>query len=831
MNINVSIPLISALFYFVLFVCVINTKLNKTKYAFLWYLVATMFWSLSSFFAHAYFFPEKHIIIHELLIAFGFLVPVAFFHFTVAFTGRDVPFLLILSLLVWSTIVILDFGGFILQDSYVINHIVFFKTTALYYVCYLFISIFLGFGIYFLVKKYRTSNNPIERNRIAYLLAGVGVNLAFVSSLFFDITAKYPIDHVGNLCTIGIFTYAIMKYQLLDIKFVARRGLAYALLIIPLVAIYTGLLFIGQQLFPETKSSYMIITSACLAVIFSLAAHPLWVFFRDAIDRLFYRNTFAHRQKLLSLSNQLGNVINLVQLADKVLPALCKVLKANSVHLILEDISTGNFRDHYSYPENEENSLVFDADSPVIAWLEKKNYPLNLQQIPNIPEFKGLWQKELEQLTNSPVQLLTPIKNQGELVGIFAIGKKVQNVPYSQEDLEMMLAVAGQVGIIIENAQNYSQALLKANTDGLTQLYNHRHFHERLEQEIARSSRFGTVFSIIMLDIDLFKIYNDNFGHLAGDEILRKIGEYIKGSIRSIDIAARYGGEEFAIILPETRLSDAYFVAERIRKTIETKTSQRAMPVTVSIGVASWPVDGVMKEELIKRADAALYIAKQTGRNRTVLSTDIIDSRSVVQTNGHEINPRALNIIYALAATVDAKDHYTYGHSRKVSEYAVTLAEAVDLPPDKKEVVRIAGLLHDIGKIGIPDSILNKKEPLSHEEWEPIKAHTQLGVAILRHIVDLANCLPAIQHHHEHYDGTGYPSGLKGKQIPIESRILAIADAYEAMTSPRIYRKQLKPEEALEELRKNSGAQFDPDLVGVFCKILEISPQLRKNSQ
>jgi putative nucleotidyltransferase with HDIG domain len=185
-------------------------------------------------------------------------------------------------------------------------------------------------------------------------------------------------------------------------------------------------------------------------------------------------------------------------------------------------------------------------------------------------------------------------------------------------------------------------------------------------------------------------------------------------------------------------------------------------------------------------------------------------------------------MIYALAATVDAKDHYTYGHSRKVSEYAVAIAEAAKLPREKIPVVRAAGLLHDIGKIGIPDSILNKKESLSHDEWEPIKAHPQLGVAILRHIVDLTDCLPAILHHHEHYDGNGYPTGLKGKNIPIEARILSIADAYEAMTSPRAYRKQMTAEEAVAELKSYAGTQFDPELVEVFCKLLEMTPSWRQ---
>jgi putative nucleotidyltransferase with HDIG domain len=169
---------------------------------------------------------------------------------------------------------------------------------------------------------------------------------------------------------------------------------------------------------------------------------------------------------------------------------------------------------------------------------------------------------------------------------------------------------------------------------------------------------------------------------------------------------------------------------------------------------------------------------------------------------------------------VDAKDSYTYGHSRKVSEYAVRMAEAMKLPPDKINTLRAAGLLHDIGKVGVPDSILTKKSALTGEEWNPIRMHPELGVDILKHVIDLVSCLTAIHYHHEHYDGSGYPVGIKSDKIPLEARILSIADAYDAMTSPRPYRSQLSLEDALLELKRCAGTQFDPELVIMFCEIM-----------
>lgn len=183
-----------------------------------------------------------------------------------------------------------------------------------------------------------------------------------------------------------------------------------------------------------------------------------------------------------------------------------------------------------------------------------------------------------------------------------------------------------------------------------------------------------------------------------------------------------------------------------------------------------------------------------------------------------------LSTIYALAATVDARDHHTYGHSRRVSNYSVAIGEAIGLSPERISILHTAALLHDIGKIGISDEVLNKKEHLSEEDWKPVYSHPTLGVSILRHTDGLASCLPGIQYHHERYDGTGYPSGLKGNNIPLDARIIAIADAYEAMTSPRPYRERtLSYEEALDELERHKNTQFDPELVTAFVN------QMRKN--
>jgi HD-GYP domain-containing protein (c-di-GMP phosphodiesterase class II) len=249
------------------------------------------------------------------------------------------------------------------------------------------------------------------------------------------------------------------------------------------------------------------------------------------------------------------------------------------------------------------------------------------------------------------------------------------------------------------------------------------------------------------------------------------------------------------------------------------------IPITASFGLASWPADGMGANEVIAAADAALYHAKRGGGNRShCASGALLLSESATVSAGDTQDSETLSAIYALAETVDTRDHYTHCHWKRVKEYAILLGKSLDLEALDMSKLETCALLHDIGKIGISDQILNKQGKLTAAEWEAIKAHPQVGVNIASQARPLAPCLPGILHHHERYDGNGYPKGLKGEEIPLEARILAIADAFAAMTSTRSYSDALSPEAAVEEIRQGAGKQFDPHLVEVFCSAIEATP-------
>ena len=400
---------------------------------------------------------------------------------------------------------------------------------------------------------------------------------------------------------------------------------------------------------------------------------------------------------------------------------------------------------------------------------------------------------------------------------------------YTQRHLKLLEQLASQIAMPIENSRLYAKVEQRARMDGLTGLLNRSSLDEMINSEIGRHTRYGGIFSLIILDLDSFKAYNDNYGHLAGDKLLRQVGSIMKRAVRNADQAYRYGGDEFAVLLPQTTVEGAYQVAERIRKrvTSEMKTGYISVTAlsprtTVSLGLASWPADGIGLNEIIAAADMALYHAKRNGGNQSHRASGamLVSDDTMADHQSNE-DSEALSTIYALAATVDARDHYTRSHSKKVNKHTVALAEALNLGQLEISRLSTCAFLHDVGKIGISDEILNKSSKLTNKEWEAIKVHPQLGAAIVSQARHLAPCVPGILHHHERYDGNGYPKGLRGEDIPLEARILALADAFAAMISERRYSSTLSYEQALEEIKRGAGTQFDPNLVEVFLSIIK----------
>jgi len=823
-NIWALIPLITCLSYIVLFcfsVPFVKIRINRV---FCLYLAVAAIWSFASFMLHLDVPPSQTLFWNDVTTVALVWTLITYYHFIKVYTGKTGVIDLIIGYTGLFILLVCCLLGLIVKSAYVVHGVLYNNLGFSIYVIGGASLIAIGAGFYLLIKKYRGSTDPTDRNRTMYLLFGWSILLLLSYSNLIPSVARLPLDHIGSLINVLIIAYTISKYQLLDIRFVVRRGLGFTLAFIPITALYAGGLLVMFKYYPKMPVYAISLVAVFLTILLAIISYSLRRPIQEFVDRFFYKETYDHRQTLLGFTSKMGNILNLEQLTSEMLQTLSKAIRISRAVLLFEEPGSSLFTVRCVYPEtNDKLATVFQLsfDSPVVMWLQKESQILTMKQIDAAPQFKALWEAEKESLHNSQLELFCPLKSHGKLVGILGLSKKHTNQIFLQEDIDLIMSVANQAGVIVENAQLYSQAMTWAITDGLTRLYNHRYLHECLDKEIARGTRFGTTFSIIMLDLDFFKTYNDTYGHLAGDDVLTGVGKCIQTSIRNVDMAFRYGGEEFAIILPETTSEGAFLVAERIREKIEQKVFSGRSSITASLGIASWPPDGINKEQLLISADKALYAAKGTGRNRTCAPHDFHKPGMVSVEGVSETQRIAIGMIFALAATVDAKDHYTYGHSRKVSQYAVAMGQMLNLSSEKIAEIRTAGLLHDIGKIGIPDSILNKDGILDEQEWRQIKTHPEMGVEILRYVADLSNSLPIILNHHEHFDGSGYPAGLKGNAIPFEARLLSIADAFDAMTSLRPYHNQRTTQEAVDELRRCAGTTFDPELVDLFCQVIE----------
>ena len=478
-------------------------------------------------------------------------------------------------------------------------------------------------------------------------------------------------------------------------------------------------------------------------------------------------------------------------------------------------------------------------------------------------------------LPDSVAAIALPVFYAEQLHGILYVESSAQ-ADFSEEETLLLRTLADLIAGALHNALSFQKAQEQAITDGLTGVKTHRFFMEALSSEWKRSTRAGRSFALVLMDLDRFKFVNDFYGHLEGDLVLQRVGQILETNCRRSDVVARYGGDEFVILMPETTMEHARQLASKLRGWVSADPLLREKNISASFGIACYPLHGSSPQELIQVADASMYLSKHQGGNavstadhfdpneakkwkRDVLEAylgvtlkrlfstgpeafeeiyqrlrQFTESLNATEENGksrasqdegpHALPQAVLDTVTSLAYAIDAKDHYTQGHSQKVAAYAALIAEAMGMSDAEVEEIRLGAVLHDIGKVGIPENILNKNGPLNPEEWETMKSHVSFGAKILDPLTPLGRIRKMVLHHHEFFDGSGYPTALSGEGIPLGARIIAIADAYDTITSDRTYKKARSAPDALAELERCANAQFDGGIVEVFVRTMRTLP-------
>ncbi|MFC1903777.1 diguanylate cyclase [Chloroflexota bacterium] len=987
MNIYALFPLVATIAYIpLLFTTISSRPWQRRHKLFISFLIPAMMWSLTDVFLRTNLLPRYNLFLFEAVLMLYSVMAIQFHCFISSFYARGQSRCLLFAYVSLAVIIIMVALGYVANGITAVGN----RLYPDYQIGIIFLILPLlalaARNFYVFRKMLKTLNNPVLRNQIHSIMLGLFVMVIFTLTAVIPWGREVPLSHLGSIIIAVIFSNAVIRHQLVDIRIVLRRGLAWVSLGIVGAVSYGLLLTILHTVISFDLDLTATIIVTLIAVLVAIFVYKLRGYLFVTVGKAFQGPTYDHRQRLSNFADKIHNVFSLKEQGGELLALLTKAIGCKRASLLFLETGSEDFITQFVEPKSKDNSLShlrLAGQNPIAEYLRRERKLLTRENLSILPEFRGLWEREKEEIESKEIELFMPLISRDRLIGILLLDKKQsgrysledihllegiasqvavsmekeylrerlrereeelsvinrssaiisssldiqgifgsfieelkkvidvswaaivlirkndlhfralyteagpgwkvgERIPmrgtctewtithkeaivepdltqesrfvtgkqflkqgirslaclplmvkgeaigsfdvascqpdaYSQRQMILLEQVASQIAMSIENSRLYAEAEEKARIDELTGLLNRRSLDELIDSEIGRYSRYGGIFSLIILDLDNFKAFNDQFGHLAGDKLLAKIGGIMKNAIRSADQAFRYGGDEFAILLPNTSPDSAKQVAERIRKQVASRTKPGYIPITASLGMASWPADGLSPLEIIGAADAALYQAKRKGGNQSRCASGVSRPVENPETSTEDSQEdETLSTIYALAETVDAKDHYAHSHWEKVKEYAVLLAEALKLEPSEISKLETCALLHDIGKISINDRILNKRGKLTADEWEAIKTHPQVGANIVSHAPQLAHCLTGILHHHEKYDGSGYPKGLKGEEIPLEARILAVADAFAAMTSVRSYSDALSSEEAIEEIKKGAGNQFDPYLAEVF---------------
>jgi len=539
-----------------------------------------------------------------------------------------------------------------------------------------------------------------------------------------------------------------------------------------------------------------------------------------AVENSQYLLRAEHRARELKLLAEVSRALS----AQLSLKALCQtvcgeVRRVMDAPVFLVSLTTPDrMTMHVEYCAQGDDILDL-PDYPIAGTLAEKVVQSNQAVVVQSRGELSLSPHQVIKADNRAVRSLAmaPLRLADQSIGVMT-AQSYADGAYDESAVRLLGAIAEQMALAVQNAQLFREAQNRADRDPLTNLYHHRYLKTRLDEELARARNDETELSLLMLDLDDFKQVNDSYGHLAGDEALRMLTAVLHATCRSVDVIGRYGGDEFMVILPATPPDRALVIGARIRDAVGDRQLRlpggTSVPLRASIGLASYPIDGTTAAELIAKADAGLYQSKRHGRPSAALQR--------IGTMELRLEGNFGPVAELLAALL-IRDPDSRTRLENVNHLAKDVAAAFALPQPLWDALLLASVLRDVGKIAIPDHVLRKAGPLSPAEYELVKRHAMIGAMLVENIPGFDLVAGAIRHHHERFDGSGYPAGLSGSAIPLVARLLALLDSFSALTSDRPHKRRTSAAVACTELKRGAGTQFDPELIERFVEVAAVA--------
>ena len=682
------------------------------------------------------------------------------------------------------------------------------------------------FLIHFFVILVRIcKENPTMK--VQYEPVMMGVLALFLGNAFLGIPffSGFPIDILSGVVNVFLLFYALIRRRLFRLQMLASPSLCYGVGLLFSIFVFLNIMPFLQKILHMQPDKNITMYTLVFAIVFLITYAIFTYLWKLLIRSVFVKEENHQAEKLREFNSAISKTLDLQEILDRTIRVMKELMDVGNIYICMQKAPGETYCGVASDQPLNDLAFSLEEENPMIQWLKDHEKPLVYRDFRYSVEYKSMWEEEKHHLDKKHTRYCAGLKDGDTLAGVILITADSGKKRLVYDEVELISNITSVASIAIKNARMYEKACIEARTDEMTGLLNRKYFHEVLYEEFEKNKDASLALAII--NVDDFKLYNQLYGLKEGDLCLQRIAKIIQSSVGENGYAARYGGKEYAVLLPGYDLFSARNLVESIEKQISVmnnrRTDMKLKAITVSAGISAAPYAAKNVKELLENVDLAVYHVKHSGKNGIQVFDTMFRNanKNIVSTNRAHIYQEYESTIYALTAAIDAKDHYTFSHSTNVAYYATALATALGMNEDMVEIIRQAALLHDVGKIGIPEYVLNKAGKLTDDEYEIIKGHVESSIDIIRHLPSLDYVIPAVIGHHERYDGKGYPRRIAGEDIPLTARILCVADSFDAMTSKRCYKKAFSLSVAREKLLQDAGKQFDPDLVYKFVECLD----------